>query len=240
MRIKTLDEFADFINEAKDDNLHQFVQYMNEYGKQGELGHCSTTPKNEFSKNNFVFSDVSGTFDNYSLCSIVFDYLYDIGEKCSFDEIEDSDDPVGEYIEDENDFNDYFIDEAHARIFGDLETDRRGNIYIEREISVPKFINKDKFYDLLKNDYDGRLGVYWTYKKGNAESQWSGNPDGDYITLYGYVSPTDVDWDETIRANLDIPDEQELTLKKGATIELDSVKTKSGHTIFRGSMLYEA
>lgn len=30
MRIKTLDEFTNHINEAKGDNLHQFVQYMNE------------------------------------------------------------------------------------------------------------------------------------------------------------------------------------------------------------------
>ena len=213
---------------------------MNEYGKQGELGHCPTTAENEFSKNNFVFSDVSGTFDNYSLCGLVFDYLYDMGEECDWDEVKDSDDPVGEYIEDENDFNGYLMDLAYDRILSDLDTDSRGNIYIEREISVPKFINKDKFYDLLKTDYDGKLGVFWTYRKGNAEAQWSKHPDGEYIRLYGYVSPTDVDWDETIRANLDIPDEQELTLKKGATIELDRVKTKKGHTIFRGSMLYEA
>ena len=240
MRIKTLDEFTNRVNEAKGDNLHQFVKYMNEYGKQGELKHCSTTAEKEFSKNNFVFSDVSDTFDNYSLCGLVFDYLCDMGEACDWDEVRDSDDPVGEYIEDENDFNGYLMDVAYDRILSDLETDSRGNIYIEREISVPKFINKDKFYDLLKTDYDGKLGVFWTYRKGNAEAQWSKHPDGEYIRLYGYVSPTDVDWDETIRANLDIPDEQELTLKKGATIELNRVKTKKGHTIFRGSMLYKA
>lgn len=244
MKLDNFDVFSKRIDEAKDDNLHQFVQYMREYGKQDELKPCSATAYDKFSKNTFSIEDAADSFDENVLNELVFDYCYDNDiEMCDEDDCEielPSDimcDPM-EFIEDMDDFNEYCINLAEERIFDDLIDDERNMIYIEREICVPNFINKDKFYDLLKQDYDGKLGIWWTYCEGNAQAQWGGT--GEYIRLYGYVSPEDVDWDETIRANLYLPEEKELTLKDGAIIELDCVKTVSGHTIFKGNLLYKA
>lgn len=244
MKVDNFDVFSKRIDEAKGDNLHQFVQYMREYGKQEELKPCSVTAYDKFSKNTFYIDDVVDSFDTFGLQSLVYDYCIENNiEMCDEfgDEIEFSDemDEPMSFIEDMDDFNKYCINLAEDHIFADLMDDNRNMIYIEREITVPKFINKDKFYDLLKRDYDGKLGIWWTYCEGNAEAQW-GEHHGDSVTLYGYVSPEDVDWDETIRANLFIPDEKELTLKEGATIELDCVKTERGHTIFKGNLLYKA
>lgn len=240
MEVYDFSKFSKKINEAKDDNLHQFVQYMREYGKQGELKRCSVTAYDKFSENTFSIEDI---IDDVSLQNLVYDYCYKNNVKiCDEygDEIEqpdEMDDPMS-FIVDMDDFNNYCINLAEELIFDCLIDDERNMIYIEREITVPKFINKDKFYDLLKRDYDGKLGIWWTYCEGNAQAQWGGT--GEYITLYGYVSPEDVDWNRTINANLCIPDEAELTLKDGAIIELDCVKTKSGHTIFKGNLLYKA
>ena len=244
MEIYNLSTFTNRINERKGDNLHQFVQYMREYGQEDVLKSCHFTAQKAFSRNTFDIESAIGYLDNYTLSELVYDYLYendilDDYEIESPEDMEDMDDPMS-CVDDMYNFNEYCINRAEEQIFDDLEEDNRNMIYIEREICVPKFTNRDKFYDLLKNDYKGKLGIYWTYCRGNAQAQWGIDNTGEAITLFGYVSPDDVDWEQTILNNLLTPDEKELTLNDDATVEIDCVKTETGHIIFNGHLLYKA
>lgn len=234
------------LNEAKDDNLHQFIRYMNECGGKGELGRSPVTAERKFSEVKFNINDHIGEFDN-ELAGIIYEYMCDREDVYDDDGNEIDIEYILELenmlscIRDIDGFNEYLIETAHNQIFCDLEEDDRNMIYIEREILVPDFVTKGNVYSLFKNTYNGKLGVYWTYARDNAEAQWGfDEPDTQTVTLFGHVSPDDVDWNKTVSANLRFPEEKELNLKDGAVIELDEVKTSTGHTVFRGKLLYKA
>ena len=230
--------------EAKGDNLHQFVQYMKEHGREGELRtNVRDVEDYMLETNEYTVDtiDVLQDYDTYQLAVLVCDYLYDAGDEVrDFSELENCDDLMGEYISDKDDFQEWLIERACGQIFEYLETNPRGLIYIEREIAMPKFAGTDRFYDELQKEYGGRLGTFWTYKKGNARAQWPNHSSGDYVTLVGHVRPEDVDWTQTICANLRQEDELELNIKKDADIELDEIRTSNGHPIFKGTLLYKA
>jgi hypothetical protein len=73
-----------------------------------------------------------------------------------------------------------------------------------------------------------RAGIFWTHDERSARVYATRYQQGgdDYI-LKALAMPEDVDWDETLRANVNPAhgeEEQEITLKRGASIKLVGYK----------------
>ena len=63
---------------------------------------------------------------------------------------------------------------------------------------------------------------------------------GTNITLIGLVDPKDVNWEETIAANLIDPEEYELNLMEDSEIEITKIiNTKTKYVIFEGHLICE-
>lgn len=215
--------------EAKDDNLHEFIQYIVSHGKQGELKSCC---------------GIDNLYDEFMYdCNIrnspLFDEIVDKeGEwYCESNEIDNDEEWSDEIY---NDFAEWCHENVTDTIFEYIGTNQNNCIYIERAITIPKFADKNKLYDWFKKDYNGHLGVYWSYRRGGAEAYW-GNNNQDTIILKGYVRPEDVDWLQTLASGVYNNDEYELNLKPNAPIQVVEIVTEKGnHKIFRGNLILQA
>ena len=117
----------------------------------------------------------------------------------------------------------------------------RGLIYIERNITIPKF-NSPKFnYDGNKNFYNYLkksfydLGNCFSWEEGRGES-YNGMGFGENgvseIKLKCWVDPKDVNWEATVYRNCySLRDEKEIYIdKSGAKVEVFDVILMSGKT----------
>ena len=106
-------------------------------------------------------------------------------------------------------------------------TFERGLIKCERVIKL----NNSKF--------NKNLGIYWSYVEGMGDSHGAIG-SGTNITLIGLVDPKDVNWEETIAANLIDPEEYELNLMEDSEIEITKIiNTKTKDVIFEGHLICE-
>ena len=215
------------LQEAKDDNLHEFIQYIVSHGKQGELRSSFDDPYNDF----MWYIDVSKSA-----------YFNDIVDQhaewyCYDNDIDEEEEWTEEIY---NDFAIWCNNKATDSICDYIETNQNNCIYIERAITIPKFADKNKLYDWFKKDYNGHLGVYWSYRRNFAEPYW-GNNNQDTVILKGYVRPEDVDWLDTLSTYLYNVEEYELRLKPNAPIQVVEIVTEEGnHKIFRGNLILQA
>ena len=127
----------------------------------------------------------------------------------------------------------YYIDEIN------FEKDKRGLIYVEREISIPDIFNtqysdaitpdNSDFFKMLSEKYKG-VGVCWSFEKNNGEAYWAESFNGinsDFILLRGWVSPDSVDWESTMLQCLYMRNQEtELRLKEGSIVEVDEAIIK--------------
>ena len=108
--------------------------------------------------------------------------------------------------------------------------DKNGNLYVEREISIPNLDKWDKdfkYYDSLIKKYENNVGGCWAWKPGNARAYCSYD-SGDAVVLKGYIRMEDVDWVETDYINSSVysmPNECEVRVKPNAKVELFEVET---------------
>ena len=117
-----------------------------------------------------------------------------------------------------------------------IETDDRGLIYVEREISVPNLLGtqfdsslspeEKDFFNHLKGMYNS-VGVCWSWEKEGGEAYCGigfGNIKTDYITLRGWTSPDSINWMMTMEVNTQMGcQERELRLKEGSIVEVDEI-----------------
>lgn len=216
------------LQEAKDDNLHEFIQYIVSHGKQGELRSNYDDPYNDF-----IMWDIDVSKSAY------FNGIVDQQAECyCYDNDIDEEEEWTEEIY--NNFAIWCNNKATDLILDNIETNQNNCIYVERAITIPKFADKNKLYDWFKKDYNGHLGVYWSYRRGGAEAYW-GNNNQDTIILKGYVRPEDVNWLETLATGLYNIDEYELNLNQNAPIQVVEIVTEEGnHRIFRGNLILQA
>lgn len=230
------------ILEAKNDNLHEFIQYLHDHSKRGTL-------KSKYKKDEiypqFIADCSIEKFNNR-------EYDYDM---ISLRELLDDDFTVEHYLRargkwgkvtkevpesDYADFIDWCADEFSRIMMPRLTTNNNNCIYIERAITIPRFSNKSELYKEFKKEYNGHFGVYWAYAKGYA-NPYFGLKSKDAIILKGYVRPEDADWGKSISSCIYYGDEGELRINKGAPIQLIEIVTGSGnHTIFDGKIIIQA
>jgi hypothetical protein len=118
----------------------------------------------------------------------------------------------------------------------------RGLIYIERNITIPKFNeptantkifgqNYKDFYSLLKDNFTD-LGTCFSWEKGGGEAYCGHNYGGrdTEIRLKCWVDPKDINWEETFYRNCySLNYEQEVYIdQEGAKIEVFDIVLMNG------------
>ena len=155
---------TNYINEDKNSNLHQFVQYLKDTGKEGKLKSTVSSIEKLYNEADL---DNCQKF-NYNCiedCWAFDDYMESIGL-----------DPYKDELQDWEGYFDYCKKIEHDEILKHLNINKDGCIYIEREILIPNFSANTDLYKKFKEQYNGSLGIYWTYLEGNGLVQngdWS-------------------------------------------------------------------
>lgn len=125
--------------------------------------------------------------------------------------------------------------EDHDMVYG-LKFNKRGLIYIERDLSIPKFDlpkfeNEESYYDYLNRNYYS-LGKYFTWEEDAGDTYWGEGyvVGSSRIKLKCWIDPKDVDWEETTRLNCYfLREEKEIAIKEsGINIEVFDVILEKG------------
>ena len=167
-------------------------------------------------KSYYDYFNECNPFDNAKFSLNVPNMVYadDYCEEHSIDDVEEDEEGFVEYIKD-------IVDEQLILTF------ERGLIKCERVIK------------LNNSNFNKNLGIYWSYVEGMGDSHGAIG-SGTNITLIGLVDPKDVNWEETIAANLIDPEEYELNLMEDSEIEITKIiNTKTKDVIFEGHLICE-
>lgn len=201
----------DYILESLNDNLEKFIKFIKDNSKEGEL---KTNHKSYYD-----YYNECDPFDNSKFSLNVDNTVYaeDYCEEHDIDSVED----------DKENFIKYIKGIVDDQLTLDFE---RGLIKIERVISL-----NDSF-----SQYKGNMGIYWTYMEGMGDSHGAISGSRNNITICALVDPKDVNWEETIAANIVDPDEYELTLNEDAPIQITKILDVNRKEIFKSNMLYKA
>ena len=118
-----------------------------------------------------------------------------------------------------------------------IERDERGLIYVEREITIPFYLDNiykgsySNFYSDLDNTYGEHVGQYWTWMKGGSHA-YNGNTynaaQTTKVVFCGYVDPKSVDWEQTtMKSCWSYNEEQEIEIEYGEEVEVDAIYLKT-------------
>lgn len=165
-------------------------------------------------KSYYDYFNECNPFDNNKFSLNVSNMVYtdDYCEEHGIDDVEEDEEGFIEYVKD-------IVDEQLT-----LEIER-GLIKCERVIK------------LNNSGFNKNLGVYWSYVEGMGDSHGAIG-SGTNITLIGLVDPKDVNWEETIAANLIDPEEYELNLIEDSEIEITKIiNTKTKDVLFEGHLI---
>lgn len=206
--MKTL---SNFILESSNKYINDFIDFLKNNSKEGELKSCS--------KSYYDYFDKVNPFDNPKFSQNINNTVYaeDYCDEHNIDSVEDDEENFIEYIKD-------IVDEQLT-----LELER-GLIKIERVISL-----NSSFFE-----YKGNIGIYWTFIEGMGDSHGAVSNSRNNITICALVNPEDVNWEETIAANLIDPDEYELTINEDAPIQITRILDVDRKEIFKENLLYKA
>ena len=201
----------EYIIESQQSHVDDFIDFLLKNSKEGELKHNS--------KSYYDYFNECNPFDNpkFSLNINNTVYAEDYCEEHDIDSVEDDKENFIEYIKD-------IVDEQLT-----LELEK-GLIKIERVISLNDSFSK----------YKGNIGIYWTFMEGMGDSHGAVSSSKNNITICALVDPKDVNWEETIAANIIDPDEYELTLEKDAPIQITKILDVNRKEIFKENLLYKA
>ena len=221
------------LNEMKGDNLHQFIEYILHYGKEGNL--ISNLTKDEVWN---MLCEGAEQFNSYLQHDLDEDFSYWLhyNYDMDLDDIEANFDYLREQYWDK--FINGIEEDLCNDIYPNLQFNENNLIYIERNITIPYFSENTNVFNKLQQEFDGHLGECWSYRYGQAIE---GRP-GDEISLKGYVKPKDVDWNSTASLNFSIPDEYELRLHYNIPILLTKITTKIRNReipIWKGNLIFQ-
>ena len=192
-------------------SINDFIKLLEDNSEEGEL---KTNHKSYYD-----YFNECNPFDN-SKFSLNIDntvYAEDYCEEHDIDSVEDDEENFIEYIKD-------IVDEQLTLEF------ERGLIKIERVISLGSSFS----------EYKGNMGIYWTFMEGMGDSHGAVGGSKNNITICALVDPKDVNWEETIAANIIDPDEYELTLNEDAPIQITTILDKDRKEIYIKNILYKA
>ena len=194
-------------------NIEKFIQFLENNAKEGKL--------NSNSKSYYDYFNKCNPFDNAKFSLNIDNTVYaeDYCEEHDIDSVEDDKDNFIDYVKD-------IVDDQLTLEF------ERGLIKCERVITI----DSEAF-----SDYKGNIGIYWTFMEAMGDSHGSVGSSRNNITICALVDPKDVNWEETIAANLIDPDEYELTLKENAPIQITRIlNVNRQKELLKKNLLYKA
>ena len=199
-----------YIIESQQSHINDFIDFLLKNSKEGEL---KTNHKSYYD-----YFDECDPFDNQKFSQNIdmTTYAEDYCEEHELDSIYDDQENFIEYIKD-------IVDEYLTLDF------ERGLIKIERVIDITSSFAK----------YKGNIGKYWTFIEGAGDSYGASSYKNN-ITICALVDPKDVNWGETIAANIIDPDEYELTLNEDAPIQITKILDANRKLIIEKNILYKA
>ena len=200
-----------FIHESLQQNIEKFIEFLKDNSEIGKL--------KDNHKSYYDYFNECNPFDNPKFSININNTVYgeDYCEEHDIDSVEDDEENFIEYIKD-------IVDEQLTLEF------ERGLIKIERVISLNDSFSK----------YKGNIGIYWTFIEGMGDSHGAIGSSRNNITICALVDPKDVNWEETIAANIMDPDEYELTLEEDAPIQITKILDTNRKEIFKKNLLYKA
>lgn len=205
-----------YINESNS-NIDKFIEFILSDSKEGELETCHKSWYDYYDKCDLFANQKFSQNVDYFDIDIAETYCEENGLETVFDDKEG----FSEYVKTTLDDNDLFVFEFE-----------RGLILCERVIDV-----KEDNYD----KYEGHLGKYWSFIRGAGDSHGSTSNSRNDVVVYALVDPKDVDWAETIAANLTNPEEYEITLYEDAPIQITKiVEKRTNKTLLEKDILYYA
>lgn len=204
-----------YINESNS-NIDKFIEFILKDSEEGELASCD--------KSWYDYYNECNPFNNQKFSQNVDMTVYaeDYCEEHELDSVFDDEEGFTEYIKDA-------FSESDSQLAFDFE---RGLIKCERVIDV-----KEDAFDIHK----GHLGIYWSYFEGMGDSHGSVGNSRNNVVVSALVDPKDVNWEETIAANMIDPDEYEVTLNEDAPIQITKiVEKRTNKTLIEKDILYYA
>ena len=201
-----------YIIESQQSHIDDFIQFLIENSKEGEL---KTNHKSYYD-----YFNECDPFDNskFSQNIDMMAYAEDYCEEHELDSVYD----------DKENFINYIKDIVDEQLTLDLD---HNLIKIERVISIG---------DSSFSKYKGNIGIYWTFVDGMGDSHAAVGSSRNNITICALVDPKDVNWGETIAANIIDPDECELTLNEDAPIQITKILDVNRKPIIEKNLLYKA
>lgn len=206
--------YSSFIYEKtqEDDFKEDFLTYFNDYNefKETHNYYDEADTLNEFLKSKKILDDVDN-LEGFLTPSGYEKYLVELHNMFT-DKIEDYD-----------------------MVYG-LNFNKRGLIYIERDLSIPKFDlpkfeNEESYYDYLNREFYS-IGKYFTWEEDAGDTYWGESyaVGSSRIKLKCWIDPKDVDWEETTRLNCYcLREEKEIAIKEsGVNIEVFDVILEKG------------
>jgi hypothetical protein len=129
-------------------------------------------------------------------------------------------------------YNEFSYEEYYERLNVDLKINNRNLGLIYRAINIPELKNVD-YQNIHKQDYFEELnklysgtGIFWSYAEDGAFPY--GSNQGDTVTMYGLISPDDIDWPMTCYLGANGFNEQEIRTKENVPIEIYQIITDDG------------
>lgn len=200
------------LEHISDNRLQEFVDFLIENGEETEQYVCRSSY--------YEYLDDCDLLSNQKFSSNA-EYFACADDFCDETGCESITDDMDGYLE-------FAKETADENFTFELE---RGLIKCERVINV-----KSDF-----REHKGHLGKYWTFIEGNGHDYGTEGDINYCVTICALVDPEDVDWAETVAANLMDPDEYELTLNDDAIVNIVKIlRTKTKETISNKEFSYNA
>ena len=166
------------------------------------------------SKSYYDYFNECNPFDNNKFSMNIENTVYaeDYCEENDLDSIYDDEEGFIEYIKD-------IVDEQ---------------LTIEEENGL---IKCERVIKLNSSNFKKALGIYWTFVEGMGDSHGAIG-SGTNVTICGLVNPKNINWEETIAANIIDPDEYEITLIEDSEIQITKVyESKTKKILFEGNLI---
>ncbi len=125
-------------------------------------------------------------------------------------------------------------------MFGNLDFDDNGNLYVERSIAVSNEANNviiDTYHNLIKK-YNDNVGGCWSYKKGSSKA-YCGHGENQ-IVFRGRIRIEDIDFVKTALLNFTYYDEFEIRVKPNSKVALDSFSYDTHTVRFKKPLIVSA
>jgi len=126
-------------------------------------------------------------------------------------------------IEDSKEFEEYLKDtlkENFEEFYNNLYFEKNGKIAIYRAMTVD-----DNWLNHLKTQ-GKRLGIYWSWEYGSAETHWGDYNKKNIVRIESEVDENHVNWDDTIYQNIhpNYYEEKEIRLFKNTPLKIKSIE----------------